>query len=178
MVEAQMTRAERNSRIGRRAILGAAGALALAGPKTLEAAEKVMATETVDSVRDEIAENNRQFADALWRKDIDALSAIFTEDVQLFAPNRPMFSGREEILAFWRHAVEDPAVRLKSDLQTMEVVLAGDLAFEAGRSTVTAEMDGREMVVDRGKYIVIWKRDGGRWKMHRDIFNSDLPTKA
>jgi ketosteroid isomerase-like protein len=30
--------------------------------------------------------------------------------------------------------------------------------------------------VDQGKYIVIWKQDGGQWKLHRDIFNSSLPA--
>jgi ketosteroid isomerase-like protein len=30
-------------------------------------------------------------------------------------------------------------------------------------------------VVDRGKYIVIWKREQGQWKLHRDIWNTSMP---
>ena len=26
------------------------------------------------------------------------------------------------------------------------------------------------------KYVVIWKREGKNWKLHRDIFNSDNPA--
>jgi ketosteroid isomerase-like protein len=29
---------------------------------------------------------------------------------------------------------------------------------------------------DRGKYIVIWKNQGGLWKLHRDIWNSSKPA--
>ena len=29
---------------------------------------------------------------------------------------------------------------------------------------------------DRGKYLVLWKREGGRWRLFRDCFNSDLPA--
>jgi hypothetical protein len=29
-------------------------------------------------------------------------------------------------------------------------------------------------LIDRGKYIVIWKLIQGEWKLHRDIWNSSL----
>jgi hypothetical protein len=31
-------------------------------------------------------------------------------------------------------------------------------------------------VVDRGKYVVIWKQEGDEWQWHRDIWNSSLPA--
>jgi ketosteroid isomerase-like protein len=30
---------------------------------------------------------------------------------------------------------------------------------------------------DRGKYIVVWKRDGGQWRLHRDSWNTSMPAK-
>jgi ketosteroid isomerase-like protein len=32
-------------------------------------------------------------------------------------------------------------------------------------------------VNDRGKYIVIWRKVGGQWKLYRDIFNTNMPEK-
>ena len=29
--------------------------------------------------------------------------------------------------------------------------------------------------MDSGKFIVIWKQEGGQWKLHRDIWNSSMP---
>jgi hypothetical protein len=31
---------------------------------------------------------------------------------------------------------------------------------------------------DRGKYMVIWKRVAGDWKIHRDMFCTSLPKAA
>jgi len=48
----------------------------------------------------------------------------------------------------------------------------GDTVFEVGKYTLFGEGD---QVLDNGKYIVIWKKDGEQWKLHRDIFNSNMP---
>jgi ketosteroid isomerase-like protein len=31
-------------------------------------------------------------------------------------------------------------------------------------------------IADKGKYIVVWKKEDGKWKLHRDLSNSDLPV--
>jgi hypothetical protein len=31
---------------------------------------------------------------------------------------------------------------------------------------------------DTGKYIVVWKRQDGVWKLHADIWNSDAPPPS
>jgi ketosteroid isomerase-like protein len=36
--------------------------------------------------------------------------------------------------------------------------------------------DGKQL--DKGKYIVLWKKEDGKWKLHRDISNSDLPLAS
>jgi ketosteroid isomerase-like protein len=57
------------------------------------------------------------------------------------------------------------------DLEVLEVETAGDIAYDVGRYTI-AGPGGQP--VDRGKYIVIWKNVAGDWKIHRDIFNTDI----
>ena len=39
----------------------------------------------------------------------------------------------------------------------------------------TLKVDGGA-VADLGKLIVIWKHEGGSWKVHRDIFNTNQPA--
>jgi len=48
----------------------------------------------------------------------------------------------------------------------------GKTAIEVSRYTLYAEGD---VVADKGKYIVVWKKKKGAWKLHRDIFNSSMP---
>jgi hypothetical protein len=58
-------------------------------------------------------------------------------------------------------------------LNTMEVEALGNTAIEVGTYTA-AGADGK--MADKGKYIVIWKRVGNDWKIHRDIFNTSMPA--
>jgi hypothetical protein len=37
---------------------------------------------------------------------------------------------------------------------------------------------GGFLVLDNGKYVVIWKQKGDRWKLHPDIWNSSLPAQG
>jgi ketosteroid isomerase-like protein len=50
----------------------------------------------------------------------------------------------------------------------------GDSAYEVGQYELT---DQSGKVLDKGKYVVIWKLDGGRWKLHRDIWTTSEPAK-
>ena len=51
-------------------------------------------------------------------------------------------------------------------LETIEAEDLGDTAIEGGRYRLLV---ANGSVADAGKYIVIWKREGGTWKLHRDI---------
>ena len=56
-------------------------------------------------------------------------------------------------------------------LEIMEVEGYGDTAYEVGKATI---MDADGQTLDDSKYIVIWKKVGDPWRMHRDIFNSNI----
>jgi ketosteroid isomerase-like protein len=45
------------------------------------------------------------------------------------------------------------------------------MACEVGRFTLTILSKGGRSVTDSGKYVVIWKIEGGTWKLHVDIWN-------
>ena len=36
--------------------------------------------------------------------------------------------------------------------------------------------DANGTTLDKGKYICLWKMEDGKWKIYRDIFNSDMPA--
>jgi hypothetical protein len=53
-------------------------------------------------------------------------------------------------------------------LETTAVESADALAYETGTVRLTAK-DG---AVKEARYVVVWKRVGGQWMLHRDIWNS------
>ena len=60
-------------------------------------------------------------------------------------------------------------------LETIEVEGHGDTAIDVGKYTLRGESGN---VLDRGKYLVIWKQLAGQWKLHRDIWTSSLSPQG
>lgn len=83
-------------------------------------------------------------------------------------------SGTPDIAAFWQGAMN---MGIKSaKLETKELHECGDLAIEVGQYTLTIKAEGGAAMTDVGKYVVVWKDDGGMWKLHIDIWNSNGAT--
>ena len=123
-----------------------------------------------DKLRQEIAAANAEFMAGAEQQDAAALAALYTKGGQILPPNSDVVTGREAIQGFWQ-AVMDMGIR-RAELEIVEVEDHGKTAIEVSRFTLYAEGDA---VADRGKYIVVWKRKKGVWKLHRDIFNSSMP---
>lgn len=126
-----------------------------------------------EDVRAAVVEVNRQWAAALARGDAAALAALYSKDAMLLAPGAEAARGPEAIRAAAQGLIDSGVAVI--ELDTREVESCGDLAFESG-AVVLKKKDGS--LVDRGKYVVVWKKEGGRWKLHRDIFNSNAPPPA
>lgn len=58
---------------------------------------------------------------------------------------------------------------------TLEVHDMGNFAVESGIYTAS---DKEGKVIDTGKYILIWKKQDGVWRIHKDIFNTSMPAPA
>ncbi|MGH7528775.1 MAG: YybH family protein [Gemmatimonadales bacterium] len=104
-----------------------------------------------------------------------AIALLYTENAVLMAPNLGVVEGRAAIRAFFGML---PAMSLFR-LTPVDIDGRGDLAYVRGTYTLTMSGPGGEPLVDRGKYVEIRRRAGGReWPIAIDIFNSDLPGGA
>ena len=121
-------------------------------------------------LREAIAAANEEFMAAFEAQDAAGLAALYTKGGQVLPPNSDFVTGREAIQGFWQ-AVMDMGIR-RAKLDMVEVQGRGKTATEVSKFTLFAEGDA---MADQGKYIVIWKRKKGGWRLHRDIFNSSLP---
>ena len=80
--------------------------------------------------------------------------------------------GRAAIEAFW---ADFQAGGIGGEIKDTEVYAHGDDGYTVGAYTVT---DAGGATIDEGKYVVIWRHVDGKWQMHRDIWNSNLPLAA
>ncbi|MFC1525907.1 YybH family protein [Candidatus Latescibacterota bacterium] len=122
-------------------------------------------------IRDAIVAADDTFSATYGRGDAAGMAALYTEAGQLMPPNSDFLTGREAVQAAFQGFMDMGVKEIK--LEAVEVEEYGDTATEVGKYTLEAE-DGS--VIDQGKYIVIWKQEGGEWKLHRDIFNSSMPA--
>jgi uncharacterized protein (TIGR02246 family) len=118
-----------------------------------------------EDVRAAVEAGNRAFIAAILKGDAKAAAALYTEDAKLIAPSSEIASGRPAIAAAWQKVIDGGVKDLT--LSTVVVESAGDLAYEDGLVKVV----GRNDEVTTGRYVVVWKRRDGGWKLHRDIWN-------
>jgi uncharacterized protein (TIGR02246 family) len=124
-----------------------------------------------------IQDTNREFMEAVKRGDPASLAALYTEDAKVLVPNVEAISGRQGIQALFKSLME-MGVR-EVTLETVDVEYLGDVAYEVGAYTLKIEPEGGQAATDKGKYVVIWKRQAdGRWKLHVDIWNTNTPLLA
>ncbi len=96
------------------------------------------------------------------------VASLYTEDAALYPPGGEPVHGRAAIQTFWQGAI-DSGMKI-DDLHAVEVEARGDMAGEVGVFTLSVPGEGGATKV-AGKYIVIWKRSGHTWQLHRDIWN-------
>lgn len=123
-------------------------------------------------VAERIHEANERFMRAIRAADVVAMPSLYTSDAIVLPPNQDSVRGSESIAEFWRHFFELGITEARP--VTLEVTPMGEYALEVGEYSVFSE-DGT--LVDRGKTMVLWKDDGGVWKMHRDTWNSSVPSR-
>jgi uncharacterized protein (TIGR02246 family) len=132
-----------------------------------------MTQATAADVHDLIVAANDTFMATFRAGDAAGLATLYTGDGLVMPPNGDFVRSQEAIQGFWQ-AIMDMGVK-EANLEIVEVEDLGDTAIEV--STYAMHGEGGQ-VLDDGKYIVIWKKEDGQWKLHRDIFNSSRPAAA
>lgn len=122
----------------------------------------------LDAVRQEINSANQQFGQAFVKGDSATMIGLYHTQARIYPPNMAMLNNRTDM---GRMIAGVPASGIQNmQLTTTDVIGSGDLVVETG----TFEMRDATKTVDRGKYIAVWKLENGRWRIYRDIWNSDM----
>jgi uncharacterized protein (TIGR02246 family) len=135
------------------------------------------------SVEARIAEDDAariRALDSAWtaaaaRRDLDAMMSIYAPDAEELLPGSPAIVGRDAIRQFYEGLIKRfPRFAHQFEPASIVVAASRDLAVVRGSYSFTADTLKPEQV-QIGKFIGIWKRPNGDWRLSLNISNSDTP---
>ena len=110
---------------------------------------------------------NDEWTAAFDKGDAAAVAAMYAKDAYVLPPGGDMAKGRAAIEAFWKAAMQQVG---QPKLVTLDVLPLGPRAArEIG--TVTLETKAQPPQQAVGKYVVVWRKIGGKWLLAADIWN-------
>ena len=124
-----------------------------------------------DGVRSDIEAANAAFSAAAAKGDGAALAALYAADGQVMPAGSDPIKGADAIKKFWQGALDSGIAAI--GLMTVELFGHGPTATEVGQYELR---DKTGKVLDHGKYIVVWRHEGGKWKLLRDMFSTNVPA--
>jgi uncharacterized protein (TIGR02246 family) len=139
---------------------------------------------TACTSRNEAPTSGSDAVTAIWKEysaslnagDINRWLALWTDNGIQMPPDEPPVVGKERIRARNKAALDRFAFDI--GISNQEVEVAGNWAYARGtyKATLTPKQGGKTIPID-GKYMTILARqDDGSWRIHRDIFNSNVPV--
>lgn len=126
-------------------------------------------TQQVMDVSNEIKAINEKLVTAFNNGDYESIADLYTANAKFFPQNAEVIEGKDAVKTTWEGMLNMGISQF--NLETIEAKAYGMIAVEEGRY----EMYIGDQLVDHGKYIVIWEKVNGKWKIAKDIPNSSVP---
>jgi ketosteroid isomerase-like protein len=124
----------------------------------------------LNNAKKEIEAANKEISDLLSKGDSVGAANMYSKEGKLMINNMPSITGKENIASFW-----SGFTKMGADLSLTTIEIWGDENYITEEGLLEIKLkDGK--IADKGKYVVVWKKEDGKWKLHRDLSNSDLPA--
>jgi uncharacterized protein (TIGR02246 family) len=119
----------------------------------------------------------KEYEKSLNASDAQAALDLYGED-PIFMPEYSVaLSGRDAVKAGYDHVFN--TLRLNVAFTIHEIVEMGDLAYVRTTSSGKTEILARKTTVKEGNNeLFIFRKEHGKWKIHRYLFASTNPPEA
>ncbi len=118
---------------------------------------------------DQILEKANAFSQAFIRGDHDAMTALYTVDAKIFPGKADIIEGHEAIRERWKLPKGQKILFHK--ITPREINILDDHAYDYGYYVGQTQLEDGKQVSWKGKYVIVWKKIEGEWKMYLDIWN-------
>ncbi len=117
-----------------------------------------------------IKERSDKFTQAHITRDTAYLNNIFAKDANVYSPNSDIITGRDAIAAVNNEWVNYGIKEFTEE--TTSFYGNEDYLIDEGTFYLRY---GEDNIIDKGKYINIWKKENDEWMMCSSIWNTSLP---
>jgi ketosteroid isomerase-like protein len=124
---------------------------------------------TNSQARAGIEEGNRYLVAAALVGNGDRVATVFSDDATILPFRlKGTVHGHVAIAEYWRNRLS--ATRfLELELNTGEVGVSGDMAYEIGTNRAKTQTGDAAPVVVTGRYLVVWRQgNDGKWRIQAD----------
>ena len=115
---------------------------------------------------------SREWSNAEAAKDLEKCVSFYAEDGERFATGSPLIGGAAALRKEWAKYLALPG-SFDWTTSKVEVARSGDLAYETGVFVIKTPDKNQETKTINGKYVLVWKKVAGKWKVIADIDNPD-----
>jgi ketosteroid isomerase-like protein len=118
-----------------------------------------------------VEEKNRRFTEAHVTGDSVAMVDIFTQDARVLPPDSDPVIGRPAIEALTSQYLTFGITEFREE--TTAFYGGEDLLIDEGTYIMVY---GADSTRESGKYLNVWKKEGGEWKVYSNMWNTNGPT--
>jgi len=127
----------------------------------------------IQAEKDVILNLEDQWAVGFMSNDADKILNLYSADAVSMSSEKPTLTGIQAIRESIESMLSDTTLLFntyKYSIDVVEISTSGDLAYVRGNDEITMKTkDGT--VQDKGRYIDIWKKFDGEWKIITMISN-------
>lgn len=125
----------------------------------------------LSAVKEIIKEKNNRFTQAHITGDTAFLNNIFATDAKAFPPNSDVITGRTAIAAVNSEWVKYGIKEFNEESTSF----FGNKDYLIDEGTYYLRY-GKDNAIDKGKYINVWKKEDGDWKLFSNMWNTSMPA--
>ena len=111
---------------------------------------------------------NNQFTEAHVIGDNTAIDTMFTQDAKSFPPNAEPVIGRSAISILTKKYIDSGVSEFYEE--TIELYGCEDMLIDQGNYIMKY---GKENTIEKGKYLNVWKKADGQWKIYSNMWNTN-----
>lgn len=153
-------------------------ALSGCGVRDLPPAAAARTAGSVEVDRQAVLAAEADWDDAVAKHDVERVLAFFADDGASLPPDHEMVVGdgpRREYLAA---LFAEPDFESSWETTRVDVSAAGDMALSVGTTSHAGRGPDGVPFTEQGKYVTVWGKVDGEWKVLADMWNSTAVTPS